>query len=203
MKPGNRSTKSRYYYIKFHKPYGVISQFTQDHPGQRTLSDYLNLPKEVYPIGRLDSDSEGLLLLTNDNRFKNYILSPDHTVKKYYHVQIEGILNTHSLALLLKGVTINIRGNRHLVRAMEVKKLEPPPGHLERIPPIRMRQSIPDSWLEIIIAEGKNRQVRRMLAAVGLPVLRLVRVQIGDIQLGSLALGMAEEISIKQCNHRK
>lgn len=203
MNPGIHSTTSKYYYIKFHKPYGVLSQFTKDHPGQCTLSDYLNLPKDVYPIGRLDSDSEGLLLLTNDNRFKNYILSPAHTIKKYYHVQVEGIPSTHALALLLNGVTINIRGHRHLVKATDVRKLEPSHCYLDRIPPIRVRKTIPDSWLEIIITEGKNRQVRKMLAAIGFPVLRLIRVQIGDILLGSLALGMAEELSINQFKYRK
>lgn len=203
MKSYIHSTKTKYYYIKFHKPYGVLSQFTQDHPGHSTLSDYLNLSKDVYPIGRLDSDSEGLLLLTNDNRFKNYILSPDHTIKKYYHIQVEGIPSSHALTLLLRGVSINIRGHQHLAKALEVRKLEPPPCYPDRIPPIRMRKTIPDSWLEIIITEGKNRQVRKMLAAVGFPVLRLVRVQIGDILLGSLALGMAEEISSKHLHYRK
>ena len=142
------------------------------------LCDF-NLPKEVYPVGRLDKDSEGLLLLTNDNDLKNKIASPKYNIDKTYLVQIENIPTSESLKILSRGIVIkdNYKTLPCIVRM--IKDVDIP----ERRPPIRVRKKIPTCWLEIKIREGKNRQVRRMTAAIGHPTLRLIRVAIGDIKL--------------------
>ena len=171
-------------YIILHKPYGVLSQFTPELPGQRTLAEF-NLPKDLYAAGRLDTDSEGLLLLTNDGIFIKKLLEPGRGHERTYLIQVEGIPTPEAIAKLAKG--IDIQGYRTLPASARLLEQEPmlPP----RDPPIRVRLSIPTSWIELKLTEGKNRQVRRMTAAVGFPTLRLVRSAIGAVLLGNLAAG--------------
>ena len=171
--------------IAFNKPFGVLTQFTDaKSPTKRaTLSDFIDLGG-VYPAGRLDRDSEGLLLLTDDGRMQARIADPKFKLPKTYLVQVEGVATDTALAALRAGVTLNDGPTR----PAEVEAIAPP--HLwPRDPPIRYRASVPDCWLRLTIREGRNRQVRRMTAAVGLPTLRLVRWSIGDWAVGDLAPG--------------
>jgi 23S rRNA pseudouridine2457 synthase len=176
-------------YIIIHKPYGVLSQFTPELPGQRTLAEF-NLPKDLYAAGRLDSDSEGLLLLTNDGPLIKKLLQPGTGHERTYLVQVEGIPSAEAIARLEQG--IEIQGYRTLPARARLLELEPilPP----REPPIRVRKHIPTSWIELTLLEGKNRQVRRMTAAVGYPTLRLVRTVIGKITLKDLEQGQWREL---------
>jgi 23S rRNA pseudouridine2457 synthase len=176
--------------ILFNKPYGVLSQFTdRGAPEARaTLSDYIDVP-QVYPAGRLDRDSEGLLILTDDGALQARIASPRHKTSKTYLVQVEGEPDVASLDRLRAGVVLNDGPTR----PADARRIEPP-RLWPRDPPVRFRKSVPDSWLEIIITEGRNRQVRRMTAAVGYPTLRLVRIRIGVWELGDLAPGAWREV---------
>ena len=169
--------------IRFNKPYGVLSQFTPEGKWQG-LKDYIDLPG-VYVAGRLDADSEGLLLLTNDGKQQARIADPRFKTEKTYWVQVEGIPDEAALQALRHGVQL---GDGPTLPA-RVRRLEPPPALWERDPPIRVRQNIPDCWIELIIREGRNRQVRRMTAAVGHPTLRLVRAAIGPYALDGLEPG--------------
>ncbi|MFZ1255948.1 MAG: pseudouridine synthase, partial [Saprospiraceae bacterium] len=172
------------YYYKIYKPYGVLSQFSKKEPEQVTLQDVFKFPKAVYPIGRLDKDSEGLLILSDDITLNNKLLNPKFKMPKSYLAQVEGIPTQEALKKLESGILIKIDGKSHKTLPATVKLMDKIPNYPERIPPIRIRKSIPDRWIEITIHEGKNRQVRRMFAAVGFPVLRLIRISIGPIQLG-------------------
>lgn len=176
--------------ILFNKPYGVLSQFTdRGTPEARaTLSDYIDVP-QVYPAGRLDRDSEGLLILTDDGALQARIASPRHKTSKTYLVQVEGEPDVASLDRLRAGVVLNDGPTR----PADARRIEPP-RLWPRDPPVRFRKNVPDSWLEIIITEGRNRQVRRMTAAVGYPTLRLVRIRIGVWELGDLAPGAWREV---------
>lgn len=173
-----------YSYIILHKPYGVLSQFTPELPGQRTLAEF-GLPKDLYAAGRLDSDSEGLLLLTNDGPLIKKLLDPARGHERTYLVQVEGIPTKEAIAQLEKGVLIQ----KYRTLPARARLLETEPAVPPRDPPIRTRKSIPTSWIEIKLTEGKNRQVRRMTATIGCPTLRLIRTAIGKIQLGYLAPG--------------
>ncbi|MBK7343272.1 MAG: pseudouridine synthase [Saprospiraceae bacterium] len=184
--------QTKYYLL--YKPFGVLSQFTPDHEGQITLSSLADFPRDVYPIGRLDRDSEGLLLMTNDNAFKNKVLSPGIGLAKTYLVQVEGRPTQIDLQPLQTGVTIRLDKRSVALKPADVKILKDVPDLPERVPPIRYRRDIPDQWIEITIREGKNRQVRRMLASVGFPVLRLVRSQIGQLKLNSMVPGEVIEM---------
>ncbi|MAE91734.1 pseudouridine synthase [Salipiger bermudensis] len=172
--------------ILLNKPYGVLSQFTDkgtaDSP-RATLSDYVDVPR-VYPAGRLDRDSEGLLLLTDDGRLQARIAHPKFKKPKTYLVQVEGDPSDEQIARLRRGVTLKDGPTR----PAQVRRL-PPPDLWPRVPPVRFRKSVPDAWLEMTITEGRNRQVRRMTAHVGLPCLRLVRWSIGDWSVEGLAPG--------------
>jgi 23S rRNA pseudouridine2457 synthase len=174
---------SRYFVI--YKPYGLLSQFTADRPGQQTLADLHTFPKKVYPVGRLDRDSEGLLVLTDDNRLKTRLLDPRNRHTRTYWVQVEGEPTQKALQRLREGVVIRINKREHTTRPAQARLLNPTEvaGLPERHPPIRFRKNIPDSWMEITLTEGKNRQVRRMCAQVGFPVLRLVRTRIEKLDL--------------------
>ncbi len=176
--------------IAFHKPYGVLSQFTPDHPGQRTLAAF-GFPADVFPIGRLDLDSEGLLLLGNERRVVAPLLEPRHGHPRTYHVQVEGAPDQTAIDRLAAG-GIDLKDHRTLPCRAEI--LDPPPVFPPRDPPVRFRKSVPDTWIGLTLTEGKNRQVRRMTAAVGHPTLRLIRVAIGRLPLGDLAPGQWREL---------
>ncbi|RCK72418.1 MAG: Ribosomal large subunit pseudouridine synthase E [Ignavibacteriae bacterium] len=182
--------RKEFKYIILNKPYGVLCQFT-DRAGRRTLSDLGNFPKDVYPAGRLDYDSEGLVLLTNDKRLINFLLHPKHKHPRTYLVQVERIPDPVTLDKLRAGVIIE--GKRTL--PAEVRLLKTPPEIWEREIPIRYRKNVPTSWLELTIYEGRNRQVRKMTAAVGHPTLRLVRIKIGNVKLGNLKPGEHRELN--------
>lgn len=167
----------------FNKPYGVICQFSPSLPHQ-CLADYIPL-KDVYPAGRLDTDSEGLLLLTDHGPLQARIADPKHKLAKTYWVQVEGIPTDADLQPLREGLDLG----DFITRPAQARLIDEPTGLWPRIPPIRQRAKIPTSWLEIIISEGKNRQVRRMTAKIGFPTLRLIRAKIGDFCLDSLPLG--------------
>ena len=172
-----------YYFV--YKPYGMLSQFTPEEEGQTTLSDLdFIFPKNAYPVGRLDSDSEGLLLITDDKTLNAKLLNPKNHIQKSYWAQVEGIPAEADLEKLRQGIEIRINGQAYKTRPAKVVLLTDAPDVPPRNPPIRVRKSIPDSWLEITLTEGKNRQVRRMGAAAGYPVLRLVRVAIGTYRVG-------------------
>lgn len=170
--------------IAFNKPYGVLSQFTPDGSPNRPLAEF-GFPKNVYAIGRLDADSEGLLLLSDEPEWNARLLEPRHAHEREYWAQVERIPTATALQELSQGVVI--QGRKTLPGRAWL--LEPQPAILPRDPPIRFRKSVPDCWIGLELIEGKNRQVRRMTAAIGHPTLRLLRVRIGQLRLGDLAPG--------------
>ena len=176
--------------IAFHKPYRVLSQFTPDGSPNRPLAEF-GLPSAVYAIGRLDADSEGLLLLSDEAALNEALLHPKHGHERLYWVQVERIPTIESLQRLRQGVVI--QGKKTL--PCQVTLLNPQPVVAPRDPPIRFRKSVPDCWIAMELTEGRNRQVRHMTAAIGHPTLRLMRVQIGHYELGDLAPGQWKELS--------
>ncbi len=204
--------------IAFNKPFGVLSQFTVEHPGQRTLAEF-GFPKNIYPIGRLDADSEGLLLLSDEPELNQRLLHPKHAHEREYWAQVERVPTAEALKQLERGVMVQgrktlpcrawlIRIRRDELHESQIKneiesgaritrpsELIPP-----RNPPIRFRKNIPTAWIGLELIEGKNRQVRRMTAAIGHPTLRLIRARIGGLRLGNLAVGKWKELNERATN---
>lgn len=176
-----------YSYYLIYKPYGILSQFTPE--GKKLgLSSFLNLPKDCYPVGRLDAESEGLLLITNDKAVNNRLLDPKEKHERTYLVQVDGDITEEAVAKLRKGVQIKVDGQPYTTMPAKVEKIEEPVLP-PRNPPVRFRLSVPTSWIKVVLVEGKNRQVRHMTAAVGFPTLRLVRSQIGKFDIGQMIPG--------------
>jgi len=180
----------RYRYILFNKPFGVVSQFSGE---AHTLKDFIKV-KDVYPVGRLDHDSEGLLLLTNDGELQHRLSDPSFGHPRTYWAQVEGVPEEKALHQLATGLTIQ----GHRTRPAKVRLLQQEPDLPPRNPPIRFRKNIPTAWIELVFTEGRNRQVRRMTAAVGHPTLRLVRVAISDLRLERLLLGQWRELTSEE-----
>ena len=180
-------------YFIIHKPFQVLSQFTSQE-GNITLSDCFNVPSDVYPVGRLDYDSEGLLLLTNDTLLNHRLLNPAYKHEREYWVQVEGLITKQALKELQQGVTISIDGKLHKSLPGKATLLSMAPNVAQRNPPIRVRKNIPDSWISLTLTEGKNRQVRRMTAKVGFPTLRLIRYRIEGLNISGLMPGEIREL---------
>ena len=184
-------------YFIIHKPFRVLSQFSspEDSSPKQTLKDLFKVPADVYPVGRLDFDSEGLLILTNDTALNKKLLDPVNGHEREYLVQVEGEITTEALHQLATGVNINVDG-RTLRTAKAIATKTDATRHVHpRTPPIRVRKNIPDSWLSLVLTEGKNRQVRKMTAAVGFPTLRLIRYRIEHITVDGLAPGEMREMN--------
>ena len=184
-------------YYLIYKPYQVLSQFTSSD-GKLCLKDILNVPKDVYPVGRLDYDSEGLLLLTNDTSINHQLLHPKFAHARTYWVQVDGAITNDAIESLSKGVTISVDGKTYETKKAVLKIL--PDGLVvpERNPPIRVRKSIPTSWVSIQLTEGKNRQVRKMFASVGFPVVRLIRSQIGQFSIAQMQPADCRSLSFEE-----
>jgi 23S rRNA pseudouridine2457 synthase len=180
--------------IAFNKPCGVLSRFTPDGSPNRTLAEF-GFPKDVYPIGRLDADSEGLLLLSDEAEWNARLLNPSRAHPRTYWVQVERVPTPAALRQLGRGVII--QGRRTLPSRAWL--LDPPPEMSPRDPPIRFRKNVPDCWIALELVEGRNRQVRRMTAAIGHPALRLIRVAIGRLELGTLPPGEWKVLARAEC----
>lgn len=175
--------------LLFYKPFEVLSQFSASE-NKKTLADFFkNLPKDIYPAGRLDYDSEGLIVLTADKKLAHQLTDPSFGHRRCYFVQVEGQVSDAALQLLASGVDIRIDGKMHRTLPAKAIRLLEEPALPPRIPPIRSRKSVPDSWLSLTLTEGRNRQVRRMTAAVGFPTLRLVRYAIGAVNIEGMKPG--------------
>lgn len=182
-----------------YKPYGMLSQFssegTERSPDKLTLADLPHaFAKDVYPVGRLDADSEGLLLLTDDRTINHRLLDPRYAHERTYYVQVDGAITDEALRQLTDGVTINVEGKPHHTRPAQARRLPDEPTLPPRNPPIRYRAAIPTTWIALTLTEGKNRQVRRMTAAVGFPTLRLVRWAIGHLTADGMQPGEVREL---------
>jgi 23S rRNA pseudouridine2457 synthase len=183
------------YYVIF-KPYGVLSQFSRPEPHHKTLADLgFSFPKDVYPVGRLDKDSEGLLILSNDEKLNHRLLNPSFEHSRSYMVQVDGQITANAVEMLETGV--NIKLGKTFYRTMPARAHIVPNGANlpQRDPPVRYRKLIPTSWLEVTLIEGKNRQVRKMCAKTGFPVLRLVRTRIEELFLSDMQPGDVRELS--------
>ncbi len=182
-----------------YKPFGMLSQFTREVPSHITLADLPHrFSKQVYPIGRLDADSEGLLLLSDDKSLNARLLHPRYKMPKTYYVQVEGAANEATVKSLVLGIAVRIKGKNYQLKAKDAQLLSNIPDLPPRNPPIRFRKSVPTTWLAITLTEGKNRQVRRMCAAVGFPVLRLVRVGIAGFWYNKGALKDLEPAQVRE-----
>lgn len=176
------------HYFIVYKPYEVLTRFGKE--GEKAvLSDFFNVPRDVYPVGRLDYDSEGLLILTNDKSLNHQLLDPRHAHEREYWVQVDGAVTDAAIRQLKAGVTIRIDGKDHHVKALDAEIFEHDPLVPDRHPPIRFRKLIPAPWMRLVLKEGKNRQVRRMTAAVGFPTLRLIRYRIEGLDVSGMQPG--------------
>jgi 23S rRNA pseudouridine2457 synthase len=183
-----------YKYFATYKPFNVLSQFSTEGE-KKTLKDHFDVAKDVYPVGRLDYDSEGLLILTNDKRLNHKLLDPLYSHEREYWIQVEGIPDETALKRLTAGVEINIDGKLYKTKKCKAEIFNEAPSIAERTPPIRVRKSIPDSWIRLTLTEGKNRQVRKMTAKVGFPTLRLIRYRIEQLSLEDLLPGEMKSYS--------
>lgn len=181
-------------YFIVYKPYRVLTQFSSQE-GKETLSDHFHVPKDIYPAGRLDYESEGLLILTNDTKLNHRLLNPQYKHEREYWVQVEGSITEEATDNLQKGVIISIDGKEHKTLPCKSSLLIQPPLVAERKPPIRCRKNIPVSWISLTLTEGKNRQVRRMTAKVGYPTLRLIRCRIEKLTLQKMQPGDIKELT--------
>jgi 23S rRNA pseudouridine2457 synthase len=188
-------------YFIVYKPYQVLSQFSTEEQKQ-TLKNYFDVTKDVYPVGRLDYDSEGLLILTNDTSLNHRLLYPNFAHEREYYVQVDGNINLQALQQLQTGVDINIDGKNYRTKKCIGNLFEKAPDVPPRNPPIRFRKEIPAPWIQLILTEGKNRQVRKMTAKVGFPTLRLIRYRIENITLENMQPGDMIELS-KQSIYQK
>jgi len=185
------------YYFIIYKPYLVQSQFSPVD-GKKTLADFFDVPKDVYPVGRLDHDSEGLLILTNDKQLNHRLLHPSFQHEREYWVQVDGAITGVAIQQLQNGVTISIDGKKHQTLPCKVSVFENEPSVPVRNPPIRFRKEIPAPWIRMVLKEGKNRQVRRMTAQVGFPTVRLIRYRIENITIDGLQPGYLVSMTRKQ-----
>ena len=188
-----------YRYFITYKPFGMLSQFSREGDNKALADLKFNFPKDAYPVGRLDSDSEGLLLLTNDKSINHKLLNPKFRHTRTYLAQVEGIFSEEAQRKLEKGVSISVDGKIYQTLPCKVEIINEPNNLPERNPPIRFRKNIPTSFVKISLHEGKNRQVRKMTAAVGFPTLRLIRIAIEKIELGNLQPGEVLEIKKEEC----
>nr|WP_170857127.1 pseudouridine synthase [Algoriphagus locisalis] len=190
-------TLARYFII--YKPFGVLCQFSGE--GQ-TLVSLFDFPKEVYPVGRLDKDSEGLLIITDDKSLNHHLLNPRFGHQRTYYAQVEGAPEPESLKALMQGVMINVDGRDYKTKPAIAKILDPIPSLPDRDPPIRYRASIPDTWVSLTLIEGKNRQVRKMTAAIGHPTLRLVRWSMEKLTIQGFKVGEVLELDEQTIYHK-
>lgn len=185
------------HYFIIYKPYLVQSQFSPVE-GKKTLAHFFDVPKDVYPVGRLDYDSEGLLILTNDKQLNHRLLHPLFQHEREYWVQVDGAITSQAVCELEKGVIISVEGKKHLTLPASVSFFTNEPLVPPRNPPIRFRKEIPATWIRMVVKEGKNRQVRKMTASVGFPTLRLIRYRIENITIDGLQPGNLVKVSRKQ-----
>ncbi len=182
---------NEYIYYVIYKPYNSLSQFSPEGPGDVTLAQLYAFEKDVYPVGRLDKDSEGMLIITNDKHLTEYLLNPENGHTRQYWVQVEGIFTEDAAEVLRDGVDLI----EYTTRKAKIEVLaEQPPGIPDRVPPIRFRKTIPTSWAQLVLVEGKNRQVRKMTAHVNFPTLRLIRVGIGGLRFKKMVPGSVKKI---------
>ena len=177
-----------HHYFIIYKPFNVLSQFTSQEEKQ-TLKHFFDVPNDVYPVGRLDFDSEGLLILTNDKQLNHALLNPLFAHEREYCVQVDGEINEQAINELKEGVTITLDGKWYNTKPCVAEKFLLMPQVAERNPPVRFRKNIPTSWIKLILTEGKNRQVRKMTAKVGFPTLRLIRTRIENLSIDGLMPG--------------
>jgi 23S rRNA pseudouridine2457 synthase len=188
-----------HYYFLINKPFGMLSQFTKEAPQHQVLGELHDFPPDVYPVGRLDRDSEGLLILTNDTSLNERLLHPKNQHGRKYWAQVEGIVTDQAIKQLETGVSFRAKGKNYRSAPLRARSLSAAETNTinPRTPPVRFRKSIPDAWLQLELTEGKNRQVRRICAAVGLPVLRLIRVGIVELSLADLQGQTTREVERK------
>jgi 23S rRNA pseudouridine2457 synthase len=184
------------YYV-IYKPFQVLTRFGKED-GKDSLADYFKVPVDVYPVGRLDYDSEGLLILSNDKSLTNRLLDPKYAHEREYWVQVDGAIDDPAIQQLRQGVSIAVDGKKYLTRRCKAEKFNAEPEVPERNPPIRFRKSIPAPWIKLVLQEGKNRQVRKMTAAAGFPTLRLIRYRIAGVTIDGIQPGEMREMSQKE-----
>jgi 23S rRNA pseudouridine2457 synthase len=185
------------YFAVIYKPFQVLSQFSSSGD-KRCLRDFFHVPGDVYPVGRLDYDSEGLLILTNDRELNYRLLHPKFAHEREYWVQVEGLIGLPEIRKMESGVEISVEGGKYRTKPCSATLLPPSPPVPERNPPIRFRKNIPTSWISLVLTEGKNRQVRKMTAAAGFPTLRLIRYRVENLTIEGMLAGDLRELDKKE-----